>query len=59
MAVEKDSCRNQPWSQQGQKKHIMVEATQTDGGRRELGVSEKKPRRSDPQKSLQALQQGG
>lgn len=25
--VEKDSCRNQPRSQQGQKKHIMVEAT--------------------------------
>lgn len=37
--MEKDSCRNQPRSQEGPKEHIQVEAAGSHGDRREFGVS--------------------
>lgn len=37
--MEKDSCRNQPRSQEGPKEHIQAEAAGSHGDRREFGVS--------------------
>lgn len=37
--MEKDSCRNQPWSQEGPKEHIQAEAVGSHRDGREFGVS--------------------
>lgn len=52
--VEKDSCKNRPQSQEGQKQHVPAEAAGAHGGRRELSVSEE-----GPSCSWQPLQQSG